>query len=173
MANERTPVPYPTEGPRDGVSWHEYFADHRARRLHDRGLLDTGRGSDDPSVGDEPELLHVLDSGGWTERSDLQPSALRKLLKLLISHGFRWLGHYTVIFEEGGVYGEKAQKAGQKKPDRTVSLVQIVAVKPGYGWCRLAYEEVRGKWTCYWRQIDGKYEPVSDKQLREWINESN
>ena len=75
-----------------------------------------------------------------------------------------------MVFEEGGVYGDGAQKAGERKPNRMVSSITLSAYKLGYGYCHIAYEQVNAKsWTCTWRQINGEYKPVSDAELKEWI----
>ena len=106
--------------------------------------------------------------------SDLEdpPGALLAYQKLLIKNGFDIrLGWYR-RFAEGGVYGDKAQKAGEKKPDRTLDTVWITGYK-NRRLMKMTYERTNGgKWSCAWRQLNLQLVPVSDKQMKEWINDA-
>lgn len=164
MATERTENPYSTYGPADThESWGEYFR----RILHDDGV---DRPADDPTEHTEPELYHRVASGDDLEELDSGPVSHARLAKLLISNGFGVRDGWCTLFYEGGTYGEKAQKAFEKKPDRTIDYTWLEARRTG-AMVRALYERVNGKsWTCIWRQINGLYKPVSDKELREFIS---
>lgn len=74
------------------------------------------------------------------------------------------------MFYPGGVYGPTAQKAGEKKPDRTVDTTWMEA-RTARAMVRVTYDRVNGKnWTCSWRQVNGEYRLISDKEMKEFIN---
>lgn len=164
MAVERTSVPYPTHGPagEDGVSWAEYFRNRRAVREARR--LD---------VAAEPDVL-LRESGTWTRDGHHRPGSLLTFVKKLEAAGFTGKGVYRTTFEEGGVYGPTADKAGEPKPDRLATEVVYAAVKVGYGYCKIMFEQINdGKWKCVWRNINGEHRLISDKELNGWIKNAN
>lgn len=100
------------------------------------------------------------------------PRSAVTYLNLLAKNGFQTNSGWSRKFFEGGVYGPTAQKAGEKKPDRTIDTVWIEAISEDHRrLVRFTYEKVNdGKFTCTWRQINKQYKPVSDKELKEFIN---
>lgn len=177
MAVERTTNPYATYGPGDtDESWAEYFRRVKRSEVRDDLQRDGSDSGGTESSGDEPESgdseLQLLQSenNGLELLSD-PPGALIAYQKLLIKRGFDIRLGWFRQFEEGRIYGDKAAKAGQKAPDRTLDTVWITAYKP-HKLMKMTYERVNGgKWSCAWRQINKQLVPVSDKQMKEWVND--
>lgn len=172
MAVERTTNPYATYGPGDtGESWAEYF-----RRVAHGAVERELQPNDDEPAESEPDAdvheYRLIEShkDGLGALDD-PPSALLAYQKLLIKQGFDIrLGWYRQ-FAEGGVYGDKAKKAGEKKPDRTLDTVWLTGYKHGR-LMKMTYERTNGgKWSCAWRQINLQLVPVSDKEMKGWIND--
>ena len=174
MAVERTTNPYATYGPSDtGESWAEYF-----QRIK-RGVgVGDAPSSDESDVGadstSEPtdgkfQLQHS-NRDGIADLDD-PPAALIRYHKLLIKNDFDIrLGWYRQ-FAEGRIYGAGAAKAGERAPDRTLDTVLIAAYKP-HRLVKMSYERTNGgKWSCAWRQLNLQLVPVSDKQMKDWIND--
>ena len=161
MAGERTDNPYRTFGPdgEQGESWADYF--RRGKRVRS-----------DTAEDERPEPLLVLGHGSWGPDDDhLRPRSLLGFDKLLRTNGFTvFEGVWRTTFEEGGVYGPTAQKAGEAKPDRLSTTIVYYGGKRGYGYCWVMFEQVNeGSWTCIGRSINGIPHPVSDAELKDWI----
>lgn len=172
MVVERTRNPFATYGPNGdgGESWAEYF--RRVKQVR-------GAEPSDPESEPEPDDPVRAQRVSAQRRGDVgelvdPPNPLVAYRNLLIKRGFDTReGWYTIIYE-GGVFGPSAEKAGQEIPLREVTTAWLVGYKPGR-LVKINYERVTGvggdKWTCSWRQVNKEYRKVSDKELKDWIND--
>lgn len=109
----------------------------------------------------------------WAE-GDPMPSPLATYQKLFVANGFDVKVGYSESFEEGGEYGESAQKAGEKKPDKHIKLVWIDA-KTERHLCTVTYQYTNDNPTpvCNMRSWDLRLEKLSDAELKQRIKNAD
>lgn len=172
MAVERTINPYATYGPdgEGGRSWAEYFRAIRA-------LRDGGKqfeyDSADINDGDESGDYSIDQHGELDQLPVVPPRAAGTLVKQLEKRGFTIKTHWWKTLIKGKI-AKSGKNEGELNPDREIISLMVGAYRLDKGYVKFIYELPTHletpKWTCTWRQIDGKYVPVSDAQLKEWIN---
>ena len=114
----------------------------------------------------------VLTEGRVWQEADAMPSALAGYEKLLKENGFVTKTGYAEAFEEGGEYGEKAAKAGEKKPDAHIKLVWIDAQGHGHR-VTVSYQYTNDRPpVCNMRTWDNLFEKVSDADMKQRIKDA-
>lgn len=110
----------------------------------------------------------MADGRRWQE-GDPMPSALAGYAKLLEANGFEVRLGYAESFEEGGEYGEKAAKAGEKKPDSHLKTVWVDAYDRK-NFVTIAYQYANdGAPKCNMRMWNLLFEKVSDADMKQRI----
>lgn len=101
------------------------------------------------------------------------------LVKLLLENEWQVAVGLAHSFEDGGIYGDSAAKAGEKKPDFDIVSHSVHAQKPGKGKVRVVFwaraQERGGEHgspSCVLRMASGiSGDQVADKELKAWIVE--
>lgn len=115
----------------------------------------------------------VLVPGRLWEEGDPMPSSATTYAKLLEQNGFEVRVGYCEAFEEGGEYGEKAAKAGEKKPDAHTRVVWVDALSDKH-FARIAYAYVNERPPlCVLRMWDNKFEKISDADMKQRIKDAS
>lgn len=116
----------------------------------------------------------LLTPGREWQEGDPMPGPLEVYRKLLLECGFTVKVGFAESFEEGGEYGESAQKAGEKKPDKHIRLVWLNGMN-GTHSTTIAYQYTNDNPTpaCNLRSWDLKLEKLSDAELKARIKRAN
>lgn len=97
-----------------GTDWHAYFKDYNEQLAEFKGTAP----AEDDEEAEEPESpVAVLEAGHLIEPSVL-PKAAKSVYARLEAAGWTLRAQSSETFQEGGVYGPNAQKAGEKKRDQ-------------------------------------------------------
>lgn len=108
------------------------------------------------------------------EDGDPMPSALQTYINLFKANGFEVAVGYAESFEEGGEYGEKAQKAGEKKPDQHLRTVWVDAYD-GKNMATVAYQYANDNPDpkCNLRVWNRMLEKLPDAEMKRRIKDAN
>ena len=128
----RTKPKYPTYGPGDGRSWHEYFNELRAQG---------GEGADQSEEDDSEYEVTVTRAA---EEFDEPINALATYVKLLHANGWRLanLGH-AFAFAKGKPFKTGANE-GKPRPDQEIETQWVYAERNG-DRIAVSYTIVNGK----------------------------
>lgn len=115
----------------------------------------------------------ILQSRKWAE-GDPMPSALQTYINLLKANGFSVRVGFAESFEEGGEYGEKAQKAGEKRPDQHLRTVWADAYD-GSNFATISYQYANENPApkCTMRMWNLVLESISDVDMKRRIKDAN
>lgn len=153
--------PYATVGPNDGTdrTWREYFDDIR----YTRSEVET----------DDDGVPTILVTRAATDEELASSRSAKAYLSAAQSSGFKTLLGYSKAFQPGHVI-KSGESKGEFHPDKTIEQLWVAGHKENYGVFKIVFVRVNGdSWKASIRQMKEKYNLVSDKELKEWINAAN
>lgn len=163
MTMERTTVPYPTHGPGDGRSWHEYFTTIHAARPENRVVTPEEEEA-------EAEATLVVPSR-YIARGDPVPNPIWTWEKLLEKHGWETVIGYRQEFTEGQPK-KSGDNKGEMNPDKRVHVTWVNGRKAGKGVVSICYrwnELGKGGAMCDYRIHKGELRLYSDAEMRSYV----
>lgn len=95
-------------------NWERYFQEYNSQLAEFKGQVTDPEADDEPEEPESP--VAILEAGHLIDPTTL-PKSAKALVARLEAAGWTLRAQSSRTFQEGGVYGPNAQKAGEKKRD--------------------------------------------------------